>query len=94
MLNPFRKKRIRIDTMPNSLLREINSLRSKYHALRLTNIGYLDIIGILAYCLSYSSMVSGGYQNLTLFILIIFIQPLILFHYFNFTGDNLFNSID
>jgi hypothetical protein len=27
MLNPLRKKRVRIYTMPNSLLRETNSLR-------------------------------------------------------------------
>ena len=38
MLNPLRKKRVRVYTMPNSLLREANSLRSIHHALRLANI--------------------------------------------------------
>ena len=38
MLNPLRKKRVRVYTMPNSLLRETNSLRSIYDALRLANI--------------------------------------------------------
>jgi len=33
MLNPSRKKRVRVDTMPNSLLREINSFRRRYHSL-------------------------------------------------------------
>jgi hypothetical protein len=49
--------------MPNLLLMEINSLRSRYHALRLTNIERLDIIRILAYCQSYLSIVSNGFQN-------------------------------
>jgi hypothetical protein len=40
MLNPLRKKRVRVYAMPNSLLREINSLRSIRHALRLTTIRY------------------------------------------------------
>jgi hypothetical protein len=44
MLNPLRKKRIRVDTMPNSLLREINGFWSRYHALRPTNSEYLDMI--------------------------------------------------
>jgi hypothetical protein len=44
MINPLRKKRIRVDVIPNSLLREINSLRSRYNALRLTNIKYHIII--------------------------------------------------
>jgi hypothetical protein len=44
------KKGIRVDIMPSSVLREINSFRSRYHALRLANIEYLDIIRILAYC--------------------------------------------
>ena len=71
--------------MPNLLHSEINSLRSRYHALRLTNIGYLDIIGILGYSLSYSSMVSGRYQNPTLlFLLLLFISfSTLLFHVFN-----------
>jgi hypothetical protein len=30
--------------MPNSLLGEINGLRSRYHALKLANIKYSDII--------------------------------------------------
>jgi hypothetical protein len=33
MLNPSMKKRVRVDTMPNSLLREINSFRRRYHSL-------------------------------------------------------------
>jgi hypothetical protein len=33
MLNPSRKKRVRVDTMSNSLLREINSFRRRYHSL-------------------------------------------------------------
>jgi len=33
MLNPSRKKRVRINTILNSWLREINGFRSKYHAL-------------------------------------------------------------
>jgi len=48
MLYPLRKKRIRIDVMPNLLLREqINSLRSRYHALRLANIKYHVMIVVL-----------------------------------------------
>jgi hypothetical protein len=30
--NPLGKKIIRVDTMPNSLLKKINNLRSIYHA--------------------------------------------------------------
>ena len=63
MLNVLGKKRIRVDTMPDSFIRKINSLRSRYHALRLTNIEYLDVIGTLAHCLSHVSMVSSGFQN-------------------------------
>jgi hypothetical protein len=48
MLNPLTKKRVRVDVMPNSLLREINRLRSKYHALRLTNIKYRDMVVALS----------------------------------------------
>jgi hypothetical protein len=44
MLNPLKRKRIRVDTMHNSLFRKINSLRSKYHALRLAKIKYINII--------------------------------------------------
>jgi hypothetical protein len=40
MLNPLGKKRVRVYTMPNSLLRETNSLRSIHHALRLATIRY------------------------------------------------------
>jgi hypothetical protein len=40
MLNPLRKKRVRVYAMPNSLLRETNSLRSIRHALRLATIRY------------------------------------------------------
>jgi hypothetical protein len=47
MLNPLRKNRIRIDVMPNSLLREINSLRSRCHALKLANIKYHVMIVVL-----------------------------------------------
>jgi hypothetical protein len=52
MLNPLTKKRVRVDVMPNSLLREINSLRSKCHALRLTNIKYRDMV--VALCILFS----------------------------------------
>jgi hypothetical protein len=38
ILNPLRKEKIRVYTMPNSLLKETNSLRSIHHALRLANI--------------------------------------------------------
>jgi hypothetical protein len=44
MLNPLRNKRIRVDTMSNSLLRKINGFWSRYHALRPTNSEYLDMI--------------------------------------------------
>jgi hypothetical protein len=40
MLNPVGKKIVRVYTMPNSLLRETNSLRSIHHALRLATIRY------------------------------------------------------
>jgi hypothetical protein len=30
--------------MPNLMVREINSLRSRYHALRLVNIKHLNLI--------------------------------------------------
>jgi hypothetical protein len=40
MLNPLGKKRVRVYTMPNSLLRETNSLRSIHYALRLATIRY------------------------------------------------------
>jgi len=33
MLNPSRKKRVRVVTMHNSLLREISSFRRRYHSL-------------------------------------------------------------
>jgi len=33
MLNPSRKKIVRVDIMPNSLLREINNLRRRYNSL-------------------------------------------------------------
>jgi hypothetical protein len=47
MLNPLKMKRIRVDAMPNSLLREINSLRSRCHALRVANIKYHVMIVVL-----------------------------------------------
>ena len=50
MLNPLGKKRIRVDAIPNSLHREINSLRSRYHAFGLTSIKYTDMTMALAYC--------------------------------------------
>jgi hypothetical protein len=73
MLNLLRKKRVIVDAMPNSLLREINSLRSRCHALRLANIKYHDMVVALCILLPYLSMISGGYRNLP-FILIILIQ--------------------
>jgi hypothetical protein len=63
MLNPLRKKRVRVYTMPKSLLRETNSLRSIHHALRLATIKYSSCnlsIGILFY---YICMISGGNQS-------------------------------
>jgi hypothetical protein len=33
MLNPSRKKRVRVDTVPNLWLKKINGFRSRYHAL-------------------------------------------------------------
>jgi hypothetical protein len=52
MLNPLRKRRIRVDTMPNSFLREINGFGSRYYALRLTNSEYLDMI--VALCILFT----------------------------------------
>ena len=67
MLNPLRKKRIRVDTMPNSLLREINGFWSRYHALRLANNEYHDMVVALCILLLYLSMISGGYRSPTLY---------------------------
>jgi hypothetical protein len=56
MINPLRENRIRVDTMPNSLLRKINSLRSRYHALRLAKTKYIKMIvsiGILFILIEY-----------------------------------------
>jgi hypothetical protein len=67
MLNPLGKKRVRVYTMPNSLPRETNSLRSIHHALRLATIKYSSCnlsIGIL---FNYISMISGGNQSPTTF---------------------------
>jgi hypothetical protein len=67
MLNPLRKKRVRVYTMPNSLFRETNNLRSIHHALRLATIKYSSCnlsIGILFY---YISMISSGNQSPTFF---------------------------
>jgi hypothetical protein len=61
MLNPLGKKRVRVYTISNSLLRETNSLKSIHHALRLATIKYSSCnlsTGILFYCIS---MISGGY---------------------------------
>jgi hypothetical protein len=44
MLNTLRMKRVTVTPMPNLLLREINSLRSKYHAFRLTNNEHLNLV--------------------------------------------------
>ena len=52
ILNPLRKKRIRVDTMLNSLLRGIIGFWSKYHALRPTNSEYLDMI--VALCILFT----------------------------------------
>jgi hypothetical protein len=67
MLNPLGKKRVRVYTMSNSLLRETNSLRIIHHALRLSTIKYSLCnlsIGILFY---YISMISGGNRSPTSF---------------------------
>jgi hypothetical protein len=48
MLNPSRKKRFRVDTMPNALLREINSaLGEETIPLWLVNIKHHVIIVVL-----------------------------------------------
>jgi hypothetical protein len=63
MLNPLRKKRVRVYVMPNSLLRETNSVRSICHVLRLATIKYSTCnlsTDILFYCIS---MISGGNQS-------------------------------
>jgi hypothetical protein len=49
MLNPLGKKRVRVYTMHNSLLRETNSLRSIHYALRLATISIHNMIRLLAY---------------------------------------------
>jgi hypothetical protein len=63
ILNLLRKKRVRVYAMPNSLLRETNSLRSICHALRLAAIKCSSCnlsIGKLFYCIS---MISGRNQS-------------------------------
>jgi hypothetical protein len=68
MLNPLRKKIVRVYAMPNSLLRETNSVRSICHALRLATIKYSSCnlsTDILFYCIS---MISGGNQSLALYL--------------------------
>jgi hypothetical protein len=65
MLNPLRNKKVRVYTMPNSLLGKTNSLRSMRHAFRLATIKYSSCnlsTGILFYCIS---MISGGNQSPT-----------------------------
>jgi hypothetical protein len=96
MVNPLGKKRVRVYTMPNSLLRETNSLRSIHHALRLATIKYSSCnlsIGILFY---YISMISGGNQSLTsfsffnqtqFFTLLFYIANLILSKIYQFLWD-------
>jgi hypothetical protein len=48
----YDKKRIRVDTMPNSLLMGINGFWSRYHALRPTNSEYLNMI--VALCILFT----------------------------------------
>jgi hypothetical protein len=63
MLNPLRKKIVRVYSMPNSLLRETNSLRSICHALRLATIKCSSCnlsTDKLFYCIS---MISSGNQS-------------------------------
>jgi hypothetical protein len=63
MLNPLAKKRVRVYTVPNLLLRETDCLRSIHHALRLAIVKYSSCnlsIGILFYCIS---MISGRNQS-------------------------------
>jgi hypothetical protein len=65
MLNPLRKKRVKVYDMPNSLLRKTNNLRSIRHVLRLTTIKYSSCnlsTSILFYCIS---MISGRNQSPT-----------------------------
>jgi hypothetical protein len=87
MLNPLGKKRVRVYTIFNSLLRETNNLRSIHYALRLATIKYSSYnqsISTLFYCIS---MISGGNQSPTLylyqitnqsFVLLFFIAKLVL----------------
>jgi hypothetical protein len=94
MLNPLRKKRVRVYTMPNSLLRETNSLRSIHHALRLATINYSSCnlsIGILFY---YISMISGGNQSLTSFSLFNQTQFFsLLFYIANLISNKIYQSL-
>jgi hypothetical protein len=52
MLNFLKNKRIRVDTMSNSLFRKMNDFWSRYHALRLTKSEYLDMI--VALCILFT----------------------------------------
>jgi hypothetical protein len=64
MLNPLKKKRVRVYAMPNSLLRKTNNLRIIRHPLRFATIKYSSCnlsIGILFCCIS---IISGGNQSL------------------------------
>ena len=74
MLNPLRKKRVRVDAMPNLLLREINSLRSRCHALRLANIEYHDMVVALCILFTLFEYNQWWISKPQPFILIILIQ--------------------
>jgi hypothetical protein len=94
MLNPLGKKRVRIYTMPNSLLRETNNLRSIHHALRLATINYSSCnlsIGILFY---HISMINGGNQSPTSFSLFNQTQFFsILFYIANLISNKIYQSL-
>ena len=80
MLNPLRKKRVRVDAMPNLLLREINSLRSRCHALRLANIEYHDMVVALCILFTLFEYDQWWISKPQPFYIIISIQSFILFH--------------
>jgi hypothetical protein len=94
MLNPLGKQRVRVYTMPNSLLRETNRLRSIHHALRLATIKYSSCnlsIGILFY---YISMISGGNQSPTSFLLFNQTQFFsLLFYITNLISSKIYQSL-
>ena len=80
MLNPLRKKRVRVDAIPKLLLMKINSLRSRCHALKLENIKYLDMVVALCMLFTLFEYDQWWISKPQPFILIISIQYFISFH--------------